>query len=67
MLIIFIQVWTICHPIFGFAADTTFIALFIFYNVFAHVAVVTTIVNFNLPPVPALVLSIEQVSCLQVC
>lgn len=28
----------------------------------AHVVVVTSIVNFDLPPVPALVLSIEEVS-----
>ena len=33
----------------------------VLYNIVAHVAVVSAIVNFNLPPVPALVLSVEQV------
>lgn len=44
-----------------------FLVLFICYNIAAHVVVVTTIVNFDLPPVPALVLSIEEVSIIFCC
>ena len=45
----------------GRLADISCIVLMVVYNVVAHAAVVSAIVNFNLPPVPALVLSVEQV------
>lgn len=46
----------------GRVADVSCIVLMVVYNIVAHAAVVSAIVNFNLPPVPALVLSVEQVS-----
>ena len=45
----------------GRVADVFCIILMVVYNIVAHAAVVSSIVNFNLPPVPALVLSVEQV------
>lgn len=55
------QVWSVAHVSFGLTADILFLILFICYNVAGHVVVVTTIVNFDLYPVPALILSIEEV------
>lgn len=53
--------WEVAHTSLGHIADLFCIFLMIVYNIVAHAAVVTAIVNFNLPPVPALVLSVEQV------
>ena len=55
------QIWASAHFSFGAAADVAFLLLFVTYNIAGHITVVTTIVNFDLPPVPALVLSIEEV------
>ena len=43
-------------------ADTFAVMLAIAYNVLAHCAVVLAIVNFDLPPIPALLLALEQVN-----
>lgn len=56
------QVWSRARSALGWTADVVFLILFICYNIAAHVVVVTTIVKFDLFPVPALVLSIEEVS-----
>lgn len=53
--------WSVAHVSFGLAADILFLVFFICYIIAGHVVVVTTIVNFDLYPVPALVLSIEEV------
>ena len=53
--------WEVARTSLGHVADVFCIFLMVVYNIVAHAAVVTAIVNFNLPPVPALVLSIEQV------
>ena len=55
------QIWAVAHFSFGLAVDTLFLLFFLTYNIAGLVTVVTTIVNFDLPPVPALVLSIEEV------
>ena len=54
--------WSAAHASLGLAADILFLGLFLCYNIVGHIIVVTTIVNFDLYPVPALVLSIEEVS-----
>ncbi len=56
--------WT--RPLLGFASDVFFLLFFIVYNIIGHVVVVTSIVNLDLPPVPALVLSIEEVNVMTV-
>lgn len=66
-LFISLQVWARAHFTFGLAADVIFLLLFICYNIAGHVVVVSTIVHFDLFPVPALVLSIEEVSLLLKC
>ena len=53
--------WEVARTRLGRVADVLCILLMVVYNFVAHAAVVTAIVNFNLPPVPALVLSVEQV------
>ena len=53
--------WEVARTRLGRLADVGCIILMVLYNFVAHAAVVTAIVNFNLPPVPALVLSVEQV------
>lgn len=53
--------WQVARIRLGRLADVGCIVLMVLYNLVAHAAVVTAIVNFNLPPVPALVLSVEQV------
>lgn len=54
------KLWEVARTRLGRVADVVCIILMIVYNLVAHAAVVTAIVNFNLPPVPALVLSVEQ-------
>lgn len=56
-----LQLWGALHLSLGLGADVVFLVLFVLYNVAAHAVVVSTIVNFDLPPVPALVLSVEEV------
>lgn len=53
--------WEVSRIRLGRLADVSCIVLMVLYNVVAHAAVVSAIVTFNLPPVPALVLSVEQV------
>ena len=53
------------HPRLGRIADSAAIAIALLYNILAHCAVVISIVNFDLSPIPALLLALEQV-CLQV-
>lgn len=55
------QVWQYLRPKAPSLIDITFIVLTIVYNLTAHSIVVSSIVTFNLFPVPAVVLSIEQV------
>ncbi len=56
--------WISTRASLGLAADVFFGLLFMLYNVVAHIIVVTAIVKFDLPPVPSLVLSIEEVKLL---
>ena len=58
---LYTQMWEVARTRLGRVADVFCIFLMVVYNFVAHAAVVTAIVNFNLPPVPALVLSVEQV------
>ena len=57
-----IQIWAALHQRGGVLVDTFAVTLAISYNVLAHCAVVLAIVNFDLPPIPALLLALEQVS-----
>ena len=56
------QVWEFLRPGAPLVTDITFIILTIVYNLMAHTVVVSSIVTFNFFPVPAAVLSVEQVS-----
>ena len=53
--------WQRLHTACGWAVNVPFIFLFALYNIVAHCAMLYCIVTFDLPPVPALFLSIEQV------
>ena len=55
------QLWEALHPRLHTCIDILFIVVLILYNMAGNVVVVLAIVSFNLPPVPALVLSVEQV------
>ena len=53
-------VWKGLWPKFGFLANLLFTLLFITYTIMAHTAMIYSITHFDLPPVPALFLSVEQ-------
>lgn len=52
--------WQWTHPRLGRVADSVAITLALLYNILAHCAVVISIVNVDLSPIPALVLALEQ-------
>eukprot|EP00731_Ephydatia_muelleri_P008072 Em0004g410a len=54
------MLWQKMRAVSPTCADAFFAALFLLYQMAAHTAVVTFIVQLNLPPVPSLCLSIEQ-------
>ena len=54
------KLWIALRPKFGCCANLLFTLLFIAYNVVAHSATVYSITHFDLPPVPSLFLSVEQ-------
>ena len=60
--LLLLQLWVWLRSSFGRLADVLFVCLLGIYYMVAHVAVVTSIVQFDLPPIPSLVLAIEQVS-----
>ena len=57
----FFITWKFFWPRLGWLANLIFISVFIAYNVAAHTLTVYSITHFDLPPVPALFLSVEQV------
>ena len=52
--------WVALRRLLGRLADLAFSLLFLAYNIAAHCTTVYTTVTFDLPPVPALFLSVEQ-------
>ena len=55
--------WATLRHTFGCSANLIFTLLFVTYNVVAHCTTVYSIVALDLPPVPALFLSVEQLRC----
>jgi sterol O-acyltransferase len=60
LVYLFFLAWKALWPTVGRLASLLFAILFIAYNVAAHTVTVYTITHFDLPPVPALFLSVEQ-------
>ena len=56
----FFHMWKILRAWFGRLANLIFALLFIMYIVAAHTATIYSITHFDLPPVPSLFLSVEQ-------
>ena len=52
--------WSALWPTCGRLANLVFILFFLAYNIAAHTFTVYSITHFDLPPVPALFLSVEQ-------
>ena len=55
------QLWETLHARLGRVVDATCVCLALLYNIIAHSVMVFSIVHFDLPPVSAVFLSIEQV------
>ena len=56
----FFLAWKTVWSKFGSLANLLFALLFILYNAVAHTATIYSITHFDLPPVPSLFLSVEQ-------